>query len=233
MEEQEKYSLLSDIKKNMVSYPWSWLRKSFISGVAIIVPLILTFIVLGALLSFFDEWIQPIFKTIIGTKVPGLGLIFTIVIIIITGALTRNFLGRKLLRFWDKILLHIPIVKNVYGAIKQVFSTFAQDKEMSSKHVVLFEYPSEGLWSVGFENARTGDADNGKAWVHVFVMTAINPAGGFLVIVPEEKVKRINIPVESAVKLIVSGGIIVPEQWESVLKNIDPGNIRLPGPFSV
>ena len=217
----------------MVSYPWLWLKRSFISGVAIIVPLILTFIVLGALLSFFDEWIQPIFRTILGTEIPGLGLIFTLVIILFTGALTRNFLGRKLLHYWDKVLLHIPIVKNVYGAIKQVFSTFASDKPSSFKHVVLFEYPSEGLWSVGFENARTTDSENIKTWVHVFVMTAINPAGGFLIMVPEEKVKRVNVPVESAVKLIVSGGIIGPEQWDKALNNINPENIRPQEPFGI
>jgi len=205
----------------MVNYPWSFLRRSFLSGVAIIVPVILTIIVLGALLSFFDEWIQPIFKTIIGTKIPGLGLIFTIVMITLTGALTRNIIGRKLLGYWDKVLLHIPVVKNVYGAIKQVFATFSRDDQSSFKKVVLFEYPSEGLWSVGFENARSSDKASGQTWVHVFVMTAINPAGGFLVLVPEDKVKNVDIPIESAIKMIVSGGIIIPSEWEKgVLSNL-------------
>lgn len=220
MKESKKSTIFSEIKKNLVSYPWSFLRRSFLSGMAIIVPLILTFIVLSALLSFFDAWIQPIFITILGYKIPGLGLIFTTVIIIFTGALTRNIIGRKLLGYWDKVLLNIPIVKNVYGAIRQVFSTFSRQGQSSFKHVVLFEYPSEGLWSIGFENARMNDPNTQKTWAHIFVMTAINPAGGFLVLVPEEKVRRVDVSVESAIKLIVSGGIIIPDKWENALAQI-------------
>jgi uncharacterized membrane protein len=194
-------------------HPLGWLRRRFLSGVAVTVPIILTVIVLSAILSFFDEWIQPAIVAIIGTRIPGLGLIFTILVIFSAGVLTRNILGRRLIDFWEGLLLRIPVVKNVYGAIRQVFTTFGSNQKTSFKQVVFIEYPGPGIWSIGFENARTRNEQSGEVWVHVFVMTAINPAGGFLVFLPEHKVRVTNISVESAIKLIVSGGIIIPEQW--------------------
>ena len=197
-----------------LNYTWGWLRKSFLSGVAIILPVILTVVVIKSLLTFFDDWIQPIIKTIFGIEIPGLGLVSTIAIILITGTVTRNFIGRKLFGYWERVLMAIPIVKNVYGSIRQVFSTFSSSDKSSFKQVVLFEYPTPGVWSLGFENSSAVSPEDGSTWVHVMVMTSINPAGGFLVVVPENKVKRIDISVEAAIKMIVSGGIIVPEKWD-------------------
>ncbi len=181
---------------------------------AITLPVILTVVVIRSLLSFFDGWIQPIIETIIGATIPGMGLAVTIAIILVVGTVTRNIIGRKLFEFWEKILMNIPVVKNVYGGIRQVFETFASSEKTSFKQVVLFEYPKEGMWSLGFENSSVKNEETGETWVNVLVMTSINPAGGFMVIVPEEKVRRIDVPVESAIKMIISGGIILPEQWK-------------------
>jgi uncharacterized membrane protein len=199
---------------NLYKQSWNWFRSRFLSGVAIIVPVIVSIMVVQWLLSFLDVWLQPLFRAIFGVEIIGLGLGVTVVIILSAGVLTRNFLGRKLLLLWESILLRIPIVKNIYGGVKQVFSTFGAEEKKSFKSVVMVEYPSEGIWSLGFENADTIHAETGERWLHIFVMTAINPAGGFLIFVPESKTRKLNIPVESAIKMIVSGGIIVPDEWQ-------------------
>ncbi len=195
------------------THPINWkqsIRRSFFSGILVLVPLIVTGFVLYKLFEFTDSLLQPVLTRSLHLYVPGLGILVTVCLIFLVGLLARNILAQKTIRLGEKVLVHIPLAGSIYGSIKQILSTFAREEENESKPVVLVPWPSEGLWALGFLNGKTRIDD--KSFGLVLVLSSINPTTGLLTVVPTERILLADLPVEDAMKLIISGGIVTPKQ---------------------
>lgn len=198
------------------------LRTYFLTGILVVVPLAITLYILRIAIGWADNLLTllpPKFHphTYLPFPIPGLGLIITIIFVITTGVVTTNFVGRKLVHLGERIVDKIPLVRSVYVAVKQLLETiFSQEKE-SFKKVVMVEYPRKGLFSIGFVTgvARSEIQDStNKRVVNVFIPTSPNPTSGYLIMVPEEEAIVLDIDVETAFKLVLSGGVLTSEKQE-------------------
>jgi uncharacterized membrane protein len=188
-------------------------RELFLVGLAVVLPLLVTYLLLRFLFDGLDDLLDPIIQALLGRRIPGLGLLASVAIIFLIGALTTNFIGRKLVAITEGVLLRIPLVKNVYAASKQLFDAVTLPGKQAFRQVVMLEYPRAGVYALGFITATQamGFQDLvGEPTVNVFIPTAPNPTSGFFLVVPEKSVIPVPISVEEALKLIVSGGLIVP-----------------------
>ncbi|MFQ5751175.1 MAG: DUF502 domain-containing protein [bacterium] len=198
------------------------LRVYFFTGLLVLVPLVLTGYIIwnlflaidGILRGFAYNFILEQFGVEIGTKrVPGIGFITLLLIIILTGIIARNYFGRKIVNFGDKIVQRIPLINRVYGAIKQISQAFFTSKREVFKKPILFEYPRRGIYSIGFYTQDTrGPVQEAldEDVVSIFLPTTPNPTSGFLLFVPKSEIIELNLTIEEALKLVISGGAIVP-----------------------
>ena len=189
------------------------LRELFLVGLAVVLPLLVTYLLLRFLFETLDRLLDPIIQATLGRRVPGLGVLATLVIILVVGILTTNIVGRKLVAMTEGLLLRIPLVKNVYSASKQLFDAVTLPGKKAFRQVVILEYPRQGVYALGFITATQAKGFQdlvGEPTVNVFIPTAPNPTSGFFLVVPERSVIPVPISVEEALKLIVSGGLIVP-----------------------
>lgn len=188
-------------------------RELFVVGLAVVLPLLVTYLLLRFLFEALDGLLDPMIQGILGRRIPGLGFLATVAIIFLIGALTTNIIGRKLVAMTEGLLLRIPLVKNVYGASKQLFDAITLPGRGAFRQVVMLEYPRSGLYALGFITATQASGFQdlvGEQTVNVFIPTAPNPTSGFFLVVPERSVIPVPISVEEALKMIVSGGLIVP-----------------------
>jgi uncharacterized membrane protein len=189
------------------------LRELFVVGLAVVLPLLVTYLLLRFLFEALDGLLDPMIQGILGRRIPGLGFLATVAIIFLIGTLTTNIIGRKLVAMTEGLLLRIPLVKNVYGASKQLFDAITLPGRGAFRQVVMLEYPRSGLYALGFITATQAKGFQdlvGEQTVNVFIPTAPNPTSGFFLVVPERSVIPVPISVEEALKMIVSGGLIVP-----------------------
>jgi uncharacterized membrane protein len=189
------------------------LRRQFVSGVLVVVPLILTYVVLRFLFEAIDGILLPIIIHMFGYTIPGLGIIATLLIILLTGFFIRSIVGATLYKHGDRILARIPLIRVVYLAAKQLIEAITRPQIKSFKEVVMIEYPRRGLYIIGFATAKTRCVSDGgveQTLVGVFVPSTPTPVSGFVVFVPEDEVTPLQITVEEAIKMLVSGGIVTP-----------------------
>ncbi len=189
------------------------IRRQFVSGVLIVVPLILTYVVLRFLFESIDGILQPIVQRTLGYHVPGLGIAITILIIILAGFFTRGYIGARLFRYGDRLLTRTPIIRVFYLAAKQLIEAITVPQMKSFKQVVMFEYPRRGAYAMGFATNRLKlqqSDGNIRRLVGVFVPSTPTPVSGIVIFVPENDVIPLDISVEEAIKLIVSGAIVAP-----------------------
>ncbi len=191
-------------------------RNYFLAGVLVTTPLTVTIWISWQILQFFegaarhlmpDSWYPKI-------AIPGVGLIIVFLGLIIIGALTAGLLGRIFLRTSERILNRMPIVRSVYSAIKQVLETVLSQRAAAFRQVVLVEYPRKGIWAIGFVSGETkgGVAEKlNQPSVNVFLPTTPNPTSGFLLFVPRDDIQVLDMTIEEGIKLVVSGGIVSPE----------------------
>ncbi len=198
------------------------LRRYFIAGVLVIVPIAISVWVLLGLLHWMDGFLGSIPDRFLPIHIPGLGIILLLLLILAIGALTTNLLGKKVLGWWEQLLSRIPLVRAIYGGTKQVLETLVTSKGKQFRHVVLFEYPRKGLWSIGFVTGKPIDEgfakQVGKKLVAVLYPTTPNPTTGFFMLVPEEELISLDISVEEAFKMVISAGMITPERFFSPVK---------------
>ncbi len=185
-----------------------FLRKYFITGLFVIIPIWATYYVLSALLGVIDGLLGDLPKQFLGLKFPGLGIITLIVFVLLVGILSANYIGTHLVRYSDRLLQKVPLVRGVYSTIKQIMETFSMKQNFHS--VALVEYPRKGCYSVGFV---TGEVQGGSVgltgkYMTVFVPTTPNPTAGFLLILPEAEVTPLNMTVEQGMKFIISLGLV-------------------------
>lgn len=193
-------------------------RELFLVGLAVVLPLLVTYLLLRFLFDTLDHLLQPIIQGALGRRIPGLGFLASVVIIFLIGILTTNIVGRKLVAMTEHLILRIPLVKNIYGASKQLFDAVTLPGKEAFRQVVMLEFPRLGVYALGFVTARqaAGFRDLvGEPTVNVFIPTAPNPTSGFFLVVPEKSVIPVPISVEEALKLIVSGGLIVPAKLQA------------------
>jgi len=203
--------LLQVIKRHAKNY--------FLSGILVIIPVVITILVIRAIFTFLDELLLPYLMPKLGYWVPGIGIIITIISIYLIGILVTNFVGRKFISIGERIVLRIPIAKSIYGSVKQILETFSFKSEDSGKKVVMVEYPKKNIWSIGLVNGEISHPETKDKLYNILIIAAINPTSGFFILVPQTKVMHLNISVEEAMKWIVSGGIVTPEQFKTTSKS--------------
>ena len=203
------------------------LRKYIITGLLIWVPLGITILVIKLLIDLLDKTIvllPPAWRPeqLFGIDVPGLGIIISSVVIFVTGFFLTNFAGKRLISFWENILDKIPFVRTIYSGVKQVLSTVLSEDSDTFSQVLLIEYPRKDLWTLCFltgEAPSSFNAITDSELLTVFVPTTPNPTSGFIIMVPKKDVKKLDIEVEDALKLVMSLGVVKPEELQDLESN--------------
>lgn len=189
------------------------IRRRLIAGVLVVVPLWLTYVALKFFFRALDGFFAPLVRRWFGVSIPGLGFVLLVLFIYLIGMITANILGRSLVHFGEAILIRIPFVKNVYQAAKQLVQTISLSRTFGFKRVVLVEYPRSGLLAVGFVTNSVEDKGSGKRFSIVFIPTTPNPTSGVFEIVPEDEVIEADLTIEDGIKMVISGGILTPENF--------------------
>lgn len=194
------------------------MKRYFITGLLVLVPLFITIWVLTTLISLMDqsllllpvEW-RP--EAQLGRAVPGVGAILTLLIIFVTGLIATNFFGRRLILIWEALLGRVPVVKSIYSSVKQVSDTLFSDSGQAFRKALLVQYPREGSWTIAFMTGRPGGdvANHLKGeFVSVYVPTTPNPTSGFFLMMPKAEVVELDMSVDEALKYIISMGVVSP-----------------------
>ena len=197
----------------------SFIRKYLLAGLLVWLPVCLTFLLLRFLINIMDNilvFLPAKYQTdhLLGFHVPGLGLIFTLVILFLTGLIVANVLGRYLLGVWEGIVAKIPLVRSIYNGVKKTIDTIVSSKSQAFRKVLLIEYPRDGLWSIAFQTGtgckEVSEKINTNDMVTVFIPTTPNPTSGFLIMLPRKKVRVLNMSIDEALKMVISLGVIKP-----------------------
>jgi uncharacterized membrane protein len=194
------------------------LRRYLVAGLLVWLPVGVTILVFKVLLDLMDrllflvpEAYRP--ETLFGFGVPGVGAVLALVVLFTTGLLAANLFGKRLVVWYESLLGRIPLVRSVYGGVKNFASVLLSDTGTSFKKVLLIEYPRKGVYRIALQTAddvREIGAVTGRDLVAAFVPTTPNAASGFLVFVPREDAIELKMSVEDAIKMIVSLGVVVP-----------------------
>ncbi len=194
----------------------AYIKKWLITGILVSVPMILTFYIVVTIVNFFDNLIVAnLFAGTFIAKIPGIGIIITVVSLIVLGFTASNFLGKFFVQIGDSILNRIPIVRTIYSTIKQIFDTLLSNQSKAFREVVLVEYPRPGMWSLAFVTSENKGEIQRKTVddvVNIFIPTTPNPTSGFLLFVPKKDVIVLDMKPDTAMKLIISGGVIDKEE---------------------
>lgn len=211
----------------MYSVRGQLIKRYFITGLLIWVPLVITGWVLSLIVSTLDqslrllpEAIHP--QNVFGFSIPGVGALLTLAMILFTGLLAANFIGQKLVVWWDKLLSRIPVVNTVYKSVKQVSDTLFAPNGNAFRKALLVQYPRHGSWTIAFMTGQPGgDLVNHLAgeYVSVYVPTTPNPTSGFFLMMPAKDVVELDMSVDEALKYIISMGVVAPPPHPRVTTN--------------
>lgn len=219
------------------------IRNYFLAGVLVTAPIAITVWLAWGIVDFVDGTVMPVLparwnpETYLPFSLPGIGVLLTLIIVTLVGMIAAGYVGRLAMGYGERLLARVPVFRSVYAALKQIFETVLAQRSQAFRQVVLVQYPYEGCWAIGFVTAegrgevqRVTEADV----VPIFVPAVPNPTTGFLLFVPREEVHPLDISVEQGLKLVISGGIVVPDPNErpSALKLAPPPPPRRLGPLS-
>lgn len=202
------------------------MKKYFITGLLVLVPLFITVWVLSSIIGMMDQslfllpenW-RP--KALLGQDVRGLGALLTLLIIFVTGLIATNFFGKKLILLWEYMLARVPVVKSIYASVKQVSDTLFSDSGNAFRRAVLVQFPRQGAWTIAFITGQPGgDVANHLQgdFVSVYVPTTPNPTGGYFLMLPRADVIELEMSVDEALKYIISMGVVAPPARAALLK---------------
>lgn len=213
-------------------------RRYLVAGILVWAPLAVTYLLLRFAVGIMDrtlKWIpaeyqpgvllQQLFQTAEPIHIPGLGIILALVVLLLTGVLAANFVGRAFVGGWESLMDRIPVVRSIYSAAKNFAEIVFSDSSQSFKRVLLIEYPRRGLYSLAFQtSSNLGEVQGrtGEDVVCCFVPTTPNPTSGFIIIVPAKDVTVLDMEVDEALKMIISLGVVIPT-W----KNDKTGELQL------
>lgn len=196
------------------------LRTYFFAGVLVTAPIAITIYVAWSVITAVDDMVANIIppaynpNTYLPFNIPGIGLLLLVITMTLIGFLTANYLGRIIVRIGERVVGTMPIVRSLYGAVKQIFeSVLRSDRARSFRDVVLVEFPRKDMWTLGLVIGETyGEVleKTGKRMCNVYLPTTPNPTSGYLVFVPDEDIIRLDMKVDDCMKMIVSGGIVTP-----------------------
>jgi uncharacterized membrane protein len=193
------------------------LRNIFLAGLLVIIPVSIPVLLLSFLFTRLDRFFSPLFKALLGYNIPGLGVSMTIVAIFMVGLIATNFIGKKLVGLGEQFLNKIPLVRNIYQIAKQFLETVTLTDRNSFRQVVLIEYPRKGIYSLGFitcDDFWEAQDCTHEGIVNVFIPVTPNPTSGRLIIVPRQELIPLSMSIEDGIKVVVSGGAIVPKEQE-------------------
>ena len=195
---------------------FTWLRNSFLAGVALVLPFVVTAALIWLVVTFIDTRVEPLVPREFSflTSFPGGGLLLAVAALTLVGALAGNLVGRWIVRTADTGIANLPLVRTIYGGAKQVFKQVAAPERTSFKQAVLVEFPQPGSYAIGFitnENTAEVVQDIGQDLVAVYVPQAPIPTSGFLLYLPRNELKLLSIPPDEALKRVISLGIIRKE----------------------
>ncbi len=194
------------------------MKRYFITGLLVLVPLFITAWVLTSIIHLMDgslyllpeSW-RP--KAQLGLDIPGIGTLLTICIIFMTGVIATNFFGKQIIAFWENMLGHVPFVKSIYSSVKQVSDTLFSDSGNAFRKALLVQFPREGSWTIAFQTGEPGgDVVNHLTgdFVSVYVPTTPNPTGGYFLMMKRSDVVELEMSVDEALKYIISMGVVTP-----------------------
>ena len=206
------------------------MKKYFVTGLLIWIPLVITFVVLAWIINTLDQIlllvpapVRP--EAFLGSHMPGIGVLVSLPLILLTGLAAANFVGQRMVRFWEGVLSRIPVVKSIYYSVKQVSDTLLSSNGQAFRKALLIQYPREGMWTIGFQTGTPGgDAAHhlGNDFVSVYVPTTPNPTSGFFLMLPRKDAIELDMSVDEALKYIISMGVVAPPA----------GRARVPQPAS-
>ena len=210
------------------------LRRYLVAGILVWLPIGITILLVRVLIGLLDRTLvlvpmgyRP--EEWLGFAIPGLGLVLTLGILLVTGVLAANFVGRSLVAFWERMLERIPVVRSVYSASKNFAEIVFSESDQSFKKVLLIEYPRKGLYGLAFQTATNLGEIQSKVdqdLVCTFVPTTPNPTSGFIIILPRKDVIELDMEIDEALKMIISLGVVVPT-WRK--DQIDELPLVMPG----
>ena len=192
------------------------MKKYLITGLLVWIPLAITLWVLHLIVTTMDQTLTllpPVFLPEFTHSIPGLGVLLTILVVLLTGVLTSNILGQRLLRIWERMLGRIPVVKSIYSGVKQVSDTLFTPGGQAFRKALLVQYPRPGSWTIAFQTGQPGgDVVNHLKgdYVSVYVPTTPNPTSGFFLMMPRQDVIELDMNVDDALKYVVSMGVVSP-----------------------
>jgi len=195
------------------------MKKYFITGLLVLVPLFITVWVVTSLIEMMDQsllllpasW-RP--KAQLGLEIPGVGALLTLLIIFVTGLIATNFFGKKLILLWEYLLARVPVVKSIYASVKQVSDTLFSDSGNAFRQAVLVQFPRQGAWTIAFITGQPGgDVANHLQgdYVSVYVPTTPNPTGGYFLMMLRADIIELDMSVDEALKYIISMGVVAPK----------------------
>lgn len=196
------------------------LRRQFITGILISIPLGATILILVWIFNAVDNLLQPLITNIWGHALPGVGFGVTVVLIYLVGVIASNVLGKRLVHYGESLLSRVPIFRQLYSTIKHIVDSFSAPDKTSFLQVVLVEFPRKGMRAIGFVTNESTDK-SGQKLLNILIPNSPNPMSGFLQIVKEEEVVRTNVSVDQALQMIVSAGRVTPKGVSERMSSID------------
>jgi len=197
-------------------------KRYLIAGLLVWLPLGVTIAALIFLVNFFDKsllLLPPEYRpeALLGFNVPGLGILLSLSMIWLTGMLVANFLGTKLISFWESFLDQIPLVRSIYKAVKQIAEAVFGNDDQTFQKAFLVQYPRNGLWTLAFQTSTQQGEAQAKTGinevVNLFVPTTPNPTSGFFIMASRNEIIELELNVDDALKMVISGGVVVPP-WD-------------------
>jgi uncharacterized membrane protein len=198
---------------------WGWgkkIRGHFVAGLIVVVPVAASILILIWVFDGIDHILQPVIRAIAGHDIRGVGFGVAIVLIYLVGVITRNFIGRRLMKFGNSVMMRVPVFRVLYNGIRQIMETVATPDKPSFLQVVLVEFPRREIWTVGFVTKEIM-TDSGEKYLSILIPTSPTPWSGFFQVLKEKDVIRTRISVEDAVKMIISGGMTTPPDFQKIL----------------
>lgn len=221
------------------------IRNNFLAGIIICAPIAITLWLTWSVVRWADSWVKPYLPArydpdnYLNFAMPGSGLLIGLIIITLIGFLGKNLIGQQIVMFSESLVRRVPLVRVIYKSVKQIFETVLKERSNSFKKVGLIEYPSPGLWAMVFiaTDAKGEIASKFNAMGHdmvsVFLPPTPVPTAGFLIFVPREKIVLLDMSPEDAAKLLISGGLVTPEELASQVAASEPARKPLPAPVEM
>lgn len=193
------------------------MKRYFVTGLLIWIPIVITVWVLAWIVGTLDQTLLLLPESLrpertFGFRVPGLGVVLSLIVVLLTGVVAANYLGQRLVRYWDGLLARIPVVKSIYNSVKQVSDTLFSSNGQAFRKALLVQYPRQGCWAIAFLTGQPGGdaARHLSDHVSVYVPTTPNPTSGFFLMLPRAEVIELDMSVDEALKYIVSMGVVAP-----------------------